>query len=440
MKIYSIILAIILGLATVAEAQDEPPFNMGELEAYSVFVDAYRSGDIELAIDYGEWLITAQPREIEGHDGFSLLTQFERMIEIYTDVAENETDPSLSSEFYEKAEGVFFKAFEAFEEDEIDMFDWNIKLGRFYHEHHENIDATPADMVERYEKAYNMNPKEFTEMSDGFYARVLLTQYATNGEGEKALSMIDDIEDGAGAELAETIDQVRESLFEGPEDRIEFLESRLADADEAEQAEMLNDLVDLYEEVDDSERAAEAALDLYNIEPNFVNTRSLANLYVSEGNYEEALQFLQEALEHAENEEDIRDLTLEVAETHQQLGNLESARDYTNQAIELDAEFGAAYMRMSSIYAGLISECTGGEALEREDRTVYWLVLDYLDRAMEADPTLASSAESRAEQYKEAMPSSEDKFFSEWEDGESFQIDGNLRECYAWVNETTTVR
>lgn len=82
----------------------------------------------------------------------------------------------------------------------------------------------------------------------------------------------------------------------------------------------------------------------------------------------------------------------------------------------------------------------GGDTLDREDRAVYWLVLDYLEMAEQHDPSLTSAVQNRAEAYTEAMPSSEDKFFSEWEDGETFEIDGNLKDCYAWVNETTTVR
>lgn len=440
MKKYSLILAILLGLSTIAEAQEEPPFNLGELEAYSVFVDAYRTGDYDLAIDYGQWIIESTPREIEGHDGFSLETQFDRMIEIYVKAAENSDDPSTSSEYYEKAENVFFRAFDTFSEDEIDMFDWNIKMGRFYHENHENIDAGVQSMVERYEKAYNLNPIQFTEMDDGFYARVLLTQYATNGESDKALEMIDEIEPQAGYELTETINEVRESLFEGPEDRIEFFESRIENAEEDERKEMLAELVDLYDEVGEVEKAADAALQVYNLEPDYINTRKLADIYVSEGDYREALQFLEEAMELAESDENRKELALEIAETYQQLENLESARDYALKAIEIDPEWGAPYMRMAAIYAGAISQCTGGETLEREDRTVYWLVLDYLEKAEQADPALSSSVQDRSEAYTEAMPSSEDKFFSDWEEGEPFQIDGGVKECYAWINETTTIR
>jgi tetratricopeptide (TPR) repeat protein len=174
--------------------------------------------------------------------------------------------------------------------------------------------------------------------------------------------------------------------------------------------------------------------------PSFVNTRTVAGLYLSDGSYSKAIEFLKEAKGLAESDEDAKQLSLEIAESYQQLGELEEARDYTRRAIEIDSSWGAAYMRMASVYAAAVSQCTGGNTLERSDRTVYWLVLDYLDKAREADPSLASNAESRAESYEEAMPDSEDKFFSGWEEGDSFIINGDVDACYAWINETTTVR
>jgi tetratricopeptide (TPR) repeat protein len=423
-----------------AQSESEPPYGMGELEAYSIFIDAYRTDDYELAMDYGEWMIEATPRTISGHDGFNLETQFVRMVNIYVGAAEQEGDPSRITELLEKAENVFERAYDTFSEDEIDHFDWYLRQGRFYHENHENMDADMSDAVAYYEKVYEMDKERFADLDDGFYARVLLTQYATNGERDKALEMIDEIEQYASFDLQDTIDQVRESLFENPEERIEFIESRIAEADDAEREEMLEDLVNLYNETGQSERAADTAYELYELNPNFNNTRSVADIYLSDGNYEYGIEFLKEAHEKAEDEQDVRELTLEIAETYQQLNNLQSARDYTRDAINMDSDWGAAYMRMASIYAAAVSECTGGDTLDREDRTVYWLVLDYLDRAAAADPSLASTAQNRAESYEEAMPSSEDKFFSDWEDGQSFEIDGNLSECYAWINETTTVR
>src|SRR5690625_6884657 len=52
-----------------------PPSGMSELEAYSIFYDAYRTGDYELALTYGEWIVASRPRAIEGDDGFSLRSE-----------------------------------------------------------------------------------------------------------------------------------------------------------------------------------------------------------------------------------------------------------------------------------------------------------------------------------------------------------------------------
>lgn len=445
MKKIILTLFITLGMIQVSAAQaqdntDEPPFGLGELEAYSVFVDAYRSEDYDLALDYGRWMIEAAPREIEGYDGFRLDRQFDRMVTIYTNLADIESDPTEKTNYLEEAEQIFERAFEIFDEEEIDYFEWHLKKGRFYHENHEHLDADMNDALVQYETMYEMDRERFVEMDDGFYAQVVLTQYASNGEREKALAMIDDIEDIASANLLDTVDQVRESLFENPEERIEFFESRIADAGDEEREEMLRDLMNLYSETGQNDNARQAAMELYELNPDFENSYNVAELYLSDGNYSEGLDYLLEAIEQTEDETQRKEISLEIAETYQQLGELPSARDYARQAIDIDSGWGDAYMRMASIYAAGVSECTGGDTLDRNDRTVYWLILDYLDRAKQADPSMASAADSRAQSYQEAMPSAEDKFFNDWEDGQSFQIDGDLKPCYAWINETTTVR
>lgn len=434
------IAVLLFTIPVVAEAQDEPPHGMGELEAFSIFHDSYRSGDHELAIQFGEWMLEAKPREISGHNNFSLERTMNRMISVYTSAAEEESDPSVQSDYLERAEETFEAVFETFDEDEIDQFEWQMRLGRFYHENSDELDAGMEGALVSYRAMYDMDPERFATDSDGFYARVLLTEYATRGDREDALEIIDEIEVFAGMDLEQTIDDVRESLFENPEERIDFIESRLADADDAEREEMLQDLAQLYDETGQTDKAAETARDLYEMNPNFENTRTIADLYLSDGKYEGAIDYLQEAKELTDDVDEQKQLALETAESYQQLDDYQSAREHADRAVSLDDEFGEAYVRQSSIFAGTISQCTGGDTLDREDRTVYWLVIDYLEKAKEADPSLASTVNSRIDSYKEAMPSSEDKFFSDWEEGQTFEINGELSECYAWVDETTTVR
>ncbi len=429
-----------INISNAQEAQDEPPYGMSELEAYSIFIDAYRMDDYELATMYGEWMIEAAPRTIEGYDGFELERQFDRMINVYVSMAEEESDPTEITNLLEEAERILYRAYEVFDEDEIDYFEWYVKHGRFYHENAEHLDADMNDAISYYEQAYESDFDRFVNLNDGFFVQVMLTHYATDGLRDEALAMIDEVEPVAGIQLMNTIDEIRELLFEGPEERIDFIVSRIDDAEAAEKEEMLQDLVDLYEETSQPDKARQAAVELYQLNPDFNNTKNVADIYLGEGNYAEALNYLQESVDLAETDTQKKEVFLEMAETHQQLDDLQSARSYARQALEIDDAFGEAYMRIASIYAAAVTECTGGEALEREDRTVYWLVIEYLERAKEADPSLASTANNRIESYEAAMPSTEDKFFSDWEDGEPFDIDGDLKECYAWINETTTIR
>ncbi|MGM0744768.1 MAG: tetratricopeptide repeat protein [Bacteroidota bacterium] len=440
MKSLIITLAMLIAGSSAVFAQQEPPNGMGELQAYAVFMDAYKGDDYDMAINFGAWMIEAKPEKIEGHDGFNLLKQFNRMIKVYKGAADNESDPSTKTEYLEKSLSVFDEVYDTFSEEELDMYEWKMKEGRFYHDNYSGLDVGTREIAAKYEEAYEEDPQRFANASDGYFAGFLLDHFASEGQRDKAFAMIDEIESYATPDLQNKIASARESLFDGPEERIEFYESQLADAGDSEKEQLLTDLIDLYDEVDQTEKAADAAMSLYELDSSFTNSRKVANLFLDEGEYREAIQYMESALDKAEANEQKKEITLQLAETHQQLEEFRKARNYARQAIDLDAEYGEAYVRMSSIYAATISDCTGGNKLEREDRTVYWLVVDYLNKAKDADASLASNVNNRIESYEGAMPSSEDKFFKGWESGDRFKINGEVSECYAWIDETTTVK
>lgn len=431
---------ILFTLPVIVQAQSEPPNGLNELEAYSVFVDAYRSDDFDLALIYGEWIIEARKKTIEGYDDFSLERHLVRMIDVYKGAAGAADDPAEKEELLSKAASVFEIADEAFDENEIDPYDWALREGRFYQENHNDFDASIDKAMAKYEMLYEMDAQRFADEGDGYYARVLLTYLASEDQNDRALTIIDDVEQYAGVELQNAIDELRDSLFNNPEERIEYLESTLADSEGEELEENLNQLVELYTETGQAEKASEKALELYELNPDYANTHRVATLFLEEGNYEEALVYLEEAKDLAGAEAEEAEIALQISESYQQLEEFEKARDFAREAVNAGNGSGIAYMRLASVYAGAISYCTGGDVLERHDRTVYWLVIDYLERAKQEDPSLASDVNNRIESYREAMPSSEDKFFRGWEEGDSFKIDGSLDECYAWVNETTTVK
>lgn len=436
----STILFVLFFLPTLAEAQSEPPSGMNELEAYAVFTDAVKSDEYQMAMNFGTWIIEATPRELEGHPGFELERQFDRMIDVYAGAAENEQDPEIKSDYLNKAADVFNKFEDTFSAEEIDVYAWELKEGRFYHEHRSNMEKSMDDAMQHYMKAYESDPERFTKEADGYYAEVVLRDVSNKGERDRAFDIMDTMSPYASEGLKDAMTETRESLFESPGERIEFYESQLENAEEAEREEILVNLRDLYEQTENVQKSEEVALELYEMNPNMENTRSVANIYLADGDFNNAIDYLLEAEELAEDDDVRHELMLEISESYQQMEEYQKAREYARNAINIDETSGDAYLRIASIYANTIRSCVDGSKLDREDRAVYWLVVDYLEEAERVDPSVASTAQNQAESYSGAMPSDEDKFFNEWTAGNDFEIDGTLKSCYGWISETTTVR
>lgn len=438
MKRYILILLLIAGVTSTATAQSEPPYGMSEIAAYSIFYDNYTQGDYDMALQFGRWMLEKKPRKIEGFGRFSLPTQYNRMRRIYTEKADQQSDPALKEAYLDSALIVFQDALETFDEEEIDHFEWKFNMGQFYQRHSSNIEGGRQKAIEIYGELFETDPGRLAEAADGYYARILLEEYVDEGERQKALDMIDIIEPTAGPELQEAISDARDEIFSDPEERIEFLEGELAD--EPENEELLNELSSLYESQGDRDKAIELAERLYEVNPNFANTRKLADYAMANAEYEKANRYLKEAAEKASDDIMKRNITLEIAETYQNLDQFETARQYAREAASLDPSWGEPYLRIASIYAQTISNCTRNRKIDRDDRRVYWLVLDYLDRARNTDSSVANDVQRQYSSYEPVLPSTEDKFFRGWEEGHEISIDGSQHDCYSWINETTTVR
>ena len=78
--------------------------------------------------------------------------------------------------------------------------------------------------------------------------------------------------------------------------------------------------------------------------------------------------------------------------------------------------------------------------MEREDKVVYWLVLDLLDKAKQVDSEVSSLVKNLYKSYLPVTPTAEEKFFKAWKAGTEIKVDKSLRSCYDWINETTTIR
>lgn len=423
-----------------AFSQSEPPHGMSDFEAYSVFYDNYHNGDFEMALRFGKWMLEAQPRSLPGNPQFDLSRQYDRMIKVYVGMAEKQSDPSLKAAYIDTAASLFDDVYETFTEEEISVYRWKFEEGRFYQTNSRHIDNGMQKAYESYMEAFELDPERLTNAGDGYYVRLLLNNFVSQRDRESALAMIEVLEPIADENVKSAISEARDKLFDSPEERIGLVQTRLEN--NPNDVDLLSELASLYDSVGDRAKSIETAEKLYEIEPNFENTRKLAEFASADAQYETAIRYLREALDKTDDNTVKRNVSLEIAENYQNINNLEQARAFAKRSAQLDSSWGRPYLRLATIYANAVSQCTQneGRTMDVDDRAVYYLVLDQLDKAKEVDPSLANTVDRRYPTYTPVLPSTENKFFKDWEEGMDLKIGGNLRECYSWIDETTTVR
>lgn len=416
----------------------KPPYEMGYLEAYSLFYENYRTKQYDLANQFGEWMLYALPRQIEGNPQFTLEKQFERFVEVYSGLAKNESDPTVRMEYYTKVQDLFRKVNDVFESGEIDQFQWKITKGTFFQQNYASIPGALDSTYAAYQEAFDLDYQRLAQISDGYYVRLLIDNYTAKRMKEKAFAVIDKVEPVASPGLMGVIDEARNKLFDSPEERIGFLRGKI-EASPEDQA-LLKELAELLDENGNRSEAIDLYTRLYQLNPSFENTLILAEIEASDAQYRRSNELYMEALEKAPSDQKKKEVAIDISKNYQSLEDLVNARRFARQASQLDPSWDEPYIEIARIYAAAVSACTQGRTVDREDRTVYWLVLDYLDKAKSVNSSQTSAFTRSYAQYEAAMPSTEDKFFSSWTTGESFKIDSGVNECYGWINETTKIR
>lgn len=438
-----LILALLLISANgVVKAQNsvKPPSGMSEIQAYSIFYENYKSDSYESAIQFGRWIWKGMPETIKGYSRFDLKRNLDRLVTAYSSVAEQKQDPSVKEAYADTALMIYDKMFEKYPDATEDHYSWYISRGRFFQTHNTVLENASAKAAENYYKAFQIKPKAFTNYGDGYYIRVMLQEMVGQNKKDEALAAIDKAEEFASDKLMSALNDIRRKLFDSPQERIAFLESNLKE--NPEDAKTLKSLRELYEEQEMTQKAQEVSKKLYGLNPNYENTMALADFAISNANYSNAIKYLKEALGKASNDKQKAEISLKLSNAYLNSGQLQSARRYARNAANFDSDWGEPYVQIADIYARAVSQCTEDRKMDRKDKTVYWLVLDYLDKAKRVDSNVSNEVSRKYQAYEPVTPTTEEKFF--WqpplEEGDSFKIDSSLRDCYGWVNETTTVR
>lgn len=449
MKTSVLLLMSVFAIQSI-QAQTPPvppaPYGLASAEVFGIFQSEYnnimRPGtkktleDFDLLMMYGRWLIIAHPKSLMvGRTEVRSDRTFDRMINVYTEMSKIPADPILRSAYLDSAAGLYDRVLSIFSDTEIDEFRWRYEYGRFLLENNA-ISNGQQRAFDQYTILFNKNPEKLTKDADGFYAQYIANYLVSQNLNDDVLAFMDKAQPFAEAGTIEVFNSIRDRLFRNPEDRIVFLEGLLAK--EPGNLDVMGQLYDLYLRVGNRDKSRSTAEALFKASPNFANTRRMGLIASGAANYREAIRLMEDSMTKTTDPADLKIVAMDLANLFRNIDNLQRAREYARRASSIDPAWGEPHLTMAQVYAQAVTDCAGGQ-LTRLDKVVYWLILDYLDRAR-TDASVRNSVDRYYGQYERSSPTVEDKFYQNWTVGDRIQVNGSLRECYAWINESTRVR
>ncbi len=436
-----LLITLMLAAASTGFAQaqggdiPEAPMGLSPLETSSVFTSFFNNKDYVTAASFGRYLVTYYPKDIPDFPPNAKYRgdrTFDRMITVYEELSKANSDPTVKAAYIDSARTLYSTVLELFTADEIDLYRWTFNYGRFLQTHSEIEDNNNKAAVQ-YMKLYELDPQQFIQAADGYYAQFISSIMVANGQRDEVIAFMDNSEQYATQGTIDYYNSVRDRLFSNPQERIDFLLTR------GDSMEVLSELFDLYVRVDNREKVRELTETLYQRDPSFANTMRMASMRANNANYAEALKFLEEALGKTTDKMELRNVYYEMSNNYLNLGNLQRSREFARRSSQQDPSWGQPYLKIAEIYGQAVSNCAGG-TMTRQDKVVYYLVLDYLDRARNNDDSTRQFVSRQYPTYQSVAPSVEEKFYQGWKTGDKIQVDGSLRDCYAWINESTTIR
>lgn len=225
-----------------------------------------------------------------------------------------------------------------------------------------------------------------------------------------------------------------------------FISSRVASCDnlialftprfnaEPENLELVTNIVKMMgstENCTNNQLYLDAVNAMHKLNPSYTSAYYLYKLYSSRDNFVEGVKYLEEAIAYEESDANTdADYNIELATYCLTKGASSKAFEAAKKAIGLNpALSGKAYYLMGTIWG--TTSCGGDEVARRAP---YWVAVDYLTKAKNADPSLAEDCNKLINQYSAYFPQTAEAFMYNLMDGQSYTISCN------GMRAVTTVR
>ena len=181
---------------------------------------------------------------------------------------------------------------------------------------------------------------------------------------------------------------------------------------------------------DRTDTYATASENLYRIEPGPESAHNLAILFITRNSFQKAAGYLKEAVQGENiNPETKAEWYYELAVVSNANKDFCEAIEYAHEAIQLKSDYGKAYVALGDAF--IASRDNLGDDFQK--RTAFWAAVDMYNMAISVDPSLTEETNKKLNIYSRQYPHSEDIFFLDMKDGDSYLVEG----C---INVNTTVR
>lgn len=418
------------------QAQDcgEEVDSNDKLMNYSLYWESFKNKDYTSARPYLKWMLACAPEFNGTPTGDD--RNYERAVKMYQELADATSDADMQRAYLDTALVLFDEAVPRLTElgATIDENEWLRNKGRFIQKNAEPLEDLQGDVGALYRQVFDGSPDLLSPLA--YYVNVIVATYARDDEKDMAVEFLESVEEGHSddAEVMDVVSSWRDRLFDSPEERMAFLEQKLEQ--NPGDVELIEELLDIYDELEMREKLADMVNQMIDAAPTARIYMQAGIMKLNDGDPQGAITAFNEAMKLEGSDEVAKEINFNIGNAYREMGQLPQARRAYRNALQVDSSYGPALMEIANVYAEAVRDC-GGSKMEREDRAVYWLVADYLERARARDESVRSAATRNLSQYKPYFPAAEDLFFKGWEEGQSYTIDYG---CYSWINETTKVR
>lgn len=241
-----------------------------------------------------------------------------------------------------------------------------------------------------------------------------LAKDPNNANYVTAKEQIDQIFVASGAADCNVLNKMYEAKFDQISNNVDELKKMLALFDR--------------QKCDDSPLYGKGAEKLYSLEPSAEAAYNMARMFVKNNELDKASEYYNKAISLEKDPKNNSKYYLELAKLN--LSKYTEARNYAKKSIENDPSNGNAYMFLGEIYARNAKNYGKDDF---ENRFLYWVAVDYFQKARKVDPSLDADAKEKIALYSQYFPSKEDIFFNGMTVGQSVSLSG-------WVGESTTIR